>query len=212
MTGLTTLVKPISVLAVDDHPLLRVGVAAMIGLHEDMQLVGEAATGSEAIELFRRLKPDITLMDLRMPGLGGVEVVAAIRKDFPTARIIVLTTYRGDANARRALMAGASGYLLKSTLREDLVSTIRMVHAGQHRISSEIAHDIAEHVDDDMLSAREVEVLREVAGGLGNKAIAAQLGISDQTVKDHLSRIMTKLYASNRTHAIAIALKRGIIG
>ncbi|WP_132145215.1 response regulator [Luteibacter rhizovicinus] len=204
--------RRIRVLSVDDHPLLSAGIAALIELHDDMEVVGQASTGAEGIDLFRSLMPDITLMDLRMPDLGGAEVIAAIRGEFPAARIVVLTTYRGDAHARRALLAGASGYLLKSALREELIDTIRSVHQGQHRISSEVAQDIAEHLGDDLLSPREVDVLRGVSSGLSNKVIARQLRISDQTVKDHMARIMSKLSASNRTHAITIALSRGIIG
>lgn len=203
---------PIRVLTIDDHPLLTAGVAAMIAEESDMTVVGQAADGAEGLALYRALRPDVTLIDLRMPDMGGAEVITLIRAEFPTARIVVLTTYRGDAFAREALLAGASGYLLKSTLREELIDTIRSVHAGKHRISSEVAEDLAEHFGDDMLSPRELDVLRGVATGLGNKDIARELRISAQTVKDHVSRIMGKLSASNRSHAIAIALKRGIIG
>ena len=202
----------IRVLSVDDHAMLAAGVAAMISSESDMAVVGQAASGAEGLAMFRTLKPDVTLMDLRMPDMDGAEVIARIRAEFPLARIIVLTTYRGDAFARKALLAGASGYLLKSTLRDELIASIRSVHAGKHRISSEVAQDLAEHFGDDMLSPREVDVLRGVATGLGNKDIARELSISAQTVKDHVSRIMSKLSASNRSHAISIALKRGIIG
>lgn len=202
----------IRVLSVDDHALLTAGVAAMIDAEPDMAVVGQAATGAEGVALFRELKPDITLMDLRLPDIGGAEAITLIRAAFPLARIIVLTTYRGDAFARKALLAGASGYLLKSTLREELIDSIRSVHAGKHRISSEVAQDLAEYFGDDMLTPREVDVLHGVATGLANKDIARELRISAQTVKDHMSRIMNKLSASNRSHAIAIALKRGIIG
>jgi two-component system NarL family response regulator len=202
----------IRVLSVDDHALLAAGVAAMINMEPDMAVVGQASSGAQGLTMFRALNPDITLMDLRMPDMGGAEVIALVRAEFPLARIIVLTTYRGDALARKALLAGASGYLLKSALREELIATIRSVHAGKHRISSEVAQDLAEHFGDDMLTPREVDVLRGVATGLANKDIARELMISAQTVKDHMSRIMNKLSASNRSHAIAIALKRGIIG
>jgi DNA-binding NarL/FixJ family response regulator len=202
----------IRVLSVDDHAMLAAGVAAMISSETDMAVVGQAASGAEGLAMFRTLKPDVTLMDLRMPDMDGAEVIARIRAEFPLARIIVLTTYRGDAFARKALLAGASGYLLKNALRDELIASIRSVHAGKHRISSEVAQDLAEHFGDDMLSPREVDVLRGVATGLGNKDIARELSISAQTVKDHVSRIMSKLSASNRSHAISIALKRGIIG
>jgi DNA-binding NarL/FixJ family response regulator len=203
---------PIRVFTVDDHPMLREGIAAMLEGQKDMVLVGEAASGREGIDGFRRHRPDITLMDLRMPDMSGVEVIQAIRREFPLARIVVLTTYRGDVHARESLAAGAFGYLLKSALREELVNTVRSVHAGQHRISAEIAAEIAEHVSDETLSEREVAVLKCVANGSANKQIATQLGISGETVKAHMTKIMEKLRAQNRTHAIMIAMKRGVIG
>jgi DNA-binding NarL/FixJ family response regulator len=176
-----------------------------------MQLIGEAMDGEQALALYRQMQPDITLMDLQMPGMGGVEAIRAITGEFPQARIIVLTTYRGDVQALRALKAGAMGYLLKSMLRKDLLDTIRHVHSGRRSIPPEIASEIATHVADDALSAREVEVLGEVAGGRSNKMIAAHMGISEETVKTHMKSILAKLGANDRTHAVTIALKRGIL-
>ena len=204
-------VSPIKVLIVDDHPLLREGVAAVLSGQSDMRLVGEATTGREAIESFRRHLPDVTLMDLRMPDMNGIDAISVIRSEFPAARIVVLTTYAGDVQALGALKAGASGYLLKSMLRKDLLETIRAVHAGKRRIPPEIATDIAEHAAEDSLTAREIEVLRGVAAGKSNKLIAAQLDISESTVKAHMKSILPKLDASDRTHAVMIALKRGIL-
>lgn len=202
--------EPIRILTVDDHPLLRDGIAAVLGGQSDMILVGQAGSGPEAIDSFRRLRPDVTLMDLRMPGMTGIEAIAVIRSEFPGARIIVLTTYSGDAQAAAALKAGASGYLLKNMVRKELVETIRAVHAGRRRISADIATDIAEHISDDVLSLREVEVLQRVASGMSNKLIASELQISEGTVKTHMKNILPKLRASDRTHAVMIALKRGI--
>jgi|SRR5215469_388718 len=201
----------IRVLAVDDHPLMRAGIAAVIDGQEGMRVVGQASTGREAIESFRRLRPDVTLMDLRMPDMSGIEAIAVIRAEFPNARIVVLTTYAGDAQAAAALRAGAAGYLLKNLLRKELIETIRMIHAGKRRIPPEIATEIAEHVADDALSEREIQVLRGVAAGKSNKRIAAELDISEGTVKTHMKSILPKLDASDRTHAVTIALKRGIL-
>jgi DNA-binding NarL/FixJ family response regulator len=201
----------IRILTVDDHQLLREGIAAVLARQDDMTLVGEAGNGREAIEAFRRLKPDVTLMDLRMPEINGIEAITAIRAEFPAARIIVLTTYKGDAQAAAALKAGAAGYLLKSLVRKELIETIRLVHSGKRRVPPEIATEIAEHVADDALTEREVEVLRRVAGGMSNKLIAAELDISEETVKTHMKSILPKLDASDRTHAVMIALKRGIL-
>lgn len=202
---------PIRVLVVDDHPLLREGVAAVVERQADMVLVAEAADGREAIERFREHQPDVTLMDLQMPEMGGVEAIAAIRHHCPNARVIVLTTHHGDVQALRAFKAGASGYLLKSMVRKELVETIRTVHAGRRRIPPEIAAAIAEHVSDDALSEREIEVLTEAARGNANKIIAAHLGITEDTVKVHMKNIFSKLDANDRTHAVTIAISRGII-
>jgi DNA-binding NarL/FixJ family response regulator len=199
------------VLAVDDHPLLREGIAALIGSEEDMELVGEASNGREALDLFRKYQPDITLMDLRMPEMNGIDAIGAIRGEFPDARIIVLTTHPGDVQVSRALKAGARGYLLKGMLRKELSETIRAVHAGHKRLSSEAAAEIAEHAIDDALTPREIDVLRLVAAGNANKEIGAQLSLTEVTVKTHVKNILAKLGANDRTHAVTIALKRGII-
>ncbi len=196
---------------VDDHPLLREGIAAVIEGQPDLEVVGEATNGREAVEQFRARKPDIVLMDLQMPVMGGIEAISAIRSEFPNARIVVLTTYKGDTQALRAFKAGASGYLLKSMLRKELLDTIRSVHAGHRRIPPEIANEIAEHHTDDALSQREIEVLQRVAAGGANKIIAGELNISEETVKAHMRSILAKLSANDRTHAVMIALKRGII-
>lgn len=203
--------RTIRVLMVDDHPLLREGIAAVIEGQPDLAVVGEATNGREAVEQFRACRPDIVLMDLQMPVMGGIEAISAIRSEFPTARIVVLTTYKGDTQALRAFKAGASGYLLKSMLRKDLLDTIRSVHAGHRRIPPEIASEIAEHHTDDALSQREIEVLQRVAAGGANKIIAGELHISEETVKAHMRSILAKLSANDRTHAVMIALKRGII-
>jgi DNA-binding NarL/FixJ family response regulator len=196
---------------VDDHPLLREGVAALVTSQPDMALVSEASNGREAIEQFRIHRPDVTLMDLQMPDMNGVDAMIAICGEFPGARIIVLTTYAGDVQAIRALKAGARAYLLKSLLRKELLETIRLVHAGQRRVLPAIAADLAEHAGDELLSAREIEVLRLVAGGNANKEIAALLSITEETVKGHVKNILAKLGANDRTHAVTIGLKRGII-
>jgi DNA-binding NarL/FixJ family response regulator len=201
----------IRILCVDDHPVLREGIAAILASEADMELVAEAGNGREAIEQFRAHRPDITLMDLQMPLMGGGEAILAIRKEFPDARIIALTTYSGDVQADRAFKAGAYGYLLKSMLRKELVETIRTVHGGRKRIPPEIAVEMAEHHADDALTEREIGVLREVAAGNANKIIADHLEISEETVKAHMRKILSKLGANDRTHAVTIALKRGII-
>jgi DNA-binding NarL/FixJ family response regulator len=201
----------IRVLAADDHPLLREGIAALIASEEDMELIGEASNGREALDLFRKLKPDITLMDLQMPEMNGIDAIGAIRGEFPGARIIVLTTQPGDVQVSRALKAGARAYLLKGMLRKELLDTIRAVHAGQKRLSGEAAAEIAEHAADDTLTPREIDVLRLVAGGNANKEIGALLSLTEVTVKSHVKNILAKLGANDRTHAVTIALKRGII-
>jgi DNA-binding NarL/FixJ family response regulator len=203
--------RPIKILIVDDHPMLREGVAAVLGCEDDMQIVGEAASGIEALALFRTLNPDITLMDLQMPGMNGVEAIRAIRKEKSDARIIVLTTYSGDMLASRALKAGASGYLLKNTLKDELAETIRAVHSGRRRVPPEIAAEIAEHLSDEHLSDREIDVLSRVARGLSNKEVARELSISGGTVNAHVKNILLKLHAHDRTQAVTVALKRGII-
>lgn len=199
----------IRVLAVDDHPLLRAGITASINAQTDMAVVAEAATGDEAIEQFRNHRPDVTVMDLRLPGKSGIEAIAEIRTDFPRARMIVLTTYAGDVQALRAFQAGASGYLLKNMLRTELIDTIRSVHAGMKRVPPDIAAMMAEHAGEDSLSDREVEILRHVSAGKANKMIAYDLNLSEHTVKGHLKNILGKLNANDRTHAVTIAMSRG---
>lgn len=211
MIGIGDSGKPITILAVDDHPLLREGIAGVIEGQPDMQLVAEATNGLEAVACYREHRPDVTLMDIQMPQMNGIDAMIAIREEFPNARIVVLTTYQGDVQALRAIKAGAAGYLLKSMLRKELLETIRVVHAGRRRIPAEIAVELAEHVADDALSEREVEVLRLAATGSSNKRIGAQLNISEETVKAHMKSILAKLVANDRTHAVTIALKRGII-
>jgi len=201
----------IRVLTVDDHPLLRSGIVGVINAQPDMTVVAEAIDGEEAISLYRQHRPDVTLMDLRLPKTNGIDAIAAIRDEFPTARIIVLTTYGGDVQAMRAFRAGAVGYLLKSMLRTELIDTIRSIHAGHRRIPPEIATEMAEHAADDKLTYREIEVLRYVSAGNSNKIIAAQLNLSEHTVKGHLKNILSKLGANDRTHAVMIAIKRGFI-
>lgn len=201
----------IKILTVDDHPVLREGIAALLEGQEDMILVAEAVNGREAIEQFRTHRPDVTLMDLQMPGVNGIDAIVSIRTEFPLARILVLTTYKGDVHAARALDAGACGYLLKSALRKDLLDTIRAVHTGRKRIPPEIAIGIAEHHSSETLTARELEVLTLVAAGNANKIVASELGVSEETVKGHMSSILAKLNANDRTHAVTIALKRGIL-
>lgn len=203
--------RKIRVLAVDDHLLLRKGIAAVIEEEDDLMLVGEAATGKEAIERFRVLRPDVTLMDLQLPDMNGIEVINAIRDEFPTACIVVLTTYRGDIQALRAFQAGASGYLLKSMIRKELLETIRIVHSGRRHVPPEVAAELAEHVAMDQLSEREIAVLRLVARGTSNKIIADELQVTERTIKSHVSSILSKLGANDRTHAVTIAMKRGFI-
>ena len=203
--------EPIRVALADDHPLLRQGIAALLADQTDLQLVAEASNGLEAVEQFRRNRPDVMLMDLQMPGMNGIDAMIAIRGEFPDARFIVLTTYTGDAQIVRALKAGARAYLLKSLLHRELLDTIRAVHAGQKRIPPEVAAELADHAADDSLTAREVEVLRLIAAGNANKLVADRLSITEETVKAHVKNILSKLDANDRTHAVTIGLKRGII-
>ena len=203
--------KRIRLLTADDHALLREGIAALVDLEADMQLVAQAGTGREAIDKFKEHRPDVTLMDLQMPDMDGIDAIIAIRSAFPNARIIVLTTYAGDVQVMRALKAGARAYVLKGRVHKELLETIRAVHAGQKRVPPEVAAVVAEHAGEDELSARELAVLRLIAGGNANKEIAAQLSISEETVKSHVTNILSKLSANDRTHAVTIALKRGFI-
>ena len=203
--------NPIRILIVDDHPLLREGVAAVLEDHADVKVIAEAGNGRDAVEAFGTHHPDVTLMDLQMPEMSGTDAIAEIRSRFPNARIVVLTTYKGDVSALRALRAGAVGYLLKSQLRTELLETIRTVHAGGRRIPAEIAADLAAHLGEDSLSEREIQVLRSVAQGNSNKRVAAALGITEETVKAHMKSIVSKLNANDRTHAVTIALRRGIL-
>jgi len=202
---------PIRILAVDDHPVIRQGIAGLVAVHSDMSLVAEASNGREAIQQFRAHHPDVTLMDLQMPEMGGVDAMIAIRGEFPEARIIVLTTYVGDAQVLRALKAGARGYLLKNSLHKELLETIRAVHAGKKALSSEVSFQLAEHATDDALTPAEIRVLRLIAEGNANKEIAAQLSVSEETIKGQVRNILSKLGANDRTHAAMIGLKRGII-
>ena len=201
----------IRILAVDDHPVFRQGIAGLIEGQADMTLVGEASNGREAIQQFRVKQPDVTLMDLQMPDMNGLDAIIAIRNEFPQARIVVLTTYTGDIQVLRALKAGAQGYLLKNLLHKELLETIRAVHAGKKALSPEASHEIASHATDDTLTPAEVAVLRLIAAGNANKQIADQLSVSEETVKGRVKNILSKLGANDRTHAAMIGLKRGII-
>jgi len=203
--------RKIKVLSVDDHPLLREGLAAIVNSQDDLEMVAQAASGREAIQLFRQHRPDVTLMDLRMPDGSGIDVVSAIVAEFPDARIVMLTTFEGDVEIQRSLAAGARGYLLKTTPPVELVEVIRQVHAGKKRIPQEVAAQLAEHITDEPLTSREIDVLQHVAGGNRNRDIAEQLFISEETVKVHVKHIMEKLVARDRTSAVAIAVRRGII-
>jgi DNA-binding NarL/FixJ family response regulator len=201
--------RPITVLAVDDHPILRRGIVAVIDEEGDMKVVGEASTAKEGLEIFAICRPDVVLMDLQLPDHSGLEAIISLRREHPNARVIVLTTYEGDVLARRALKAGATGYLLKSMIRKNLVEAIRVVHAGKKHIPQMIAATLAEHYQDDDLTAREVEVLKAVSEGISNKIVASRLFISEATVKAHMKSI--KLGASDRTHAVGIATTRGYL-
>jgi len=208
MTAETTRIR---VLCIDDHPLLRQGIGALVGAQPDMELVAQAATGQDGIREFREQRPDVTLLDLRLPDMSGVAVLSAIRGEFPEARVVMLTTFEGDVEMQRALEAGARGYLLKTMPPGELVDAIRQVHAGKKRIPPAVAAELAEHLSDEALTPREVEVLRHVADGNRNKDIAERLFISEETVKVHVKHVMEKLGASDRTEAVAIAIRRGII-
>ena len=202
---------PIQVLTVDDHPLLRKGIVGLVNAESDMKVVAEASTGVEATKQFKQHRPDITLMDLQLPDMSGIEAMISIRQEFPEARIIVLTTYAGDAQVVRALKAGARGYLLKAEVNDELLDTIRSVHAGHRWIHPELAAELAEYTGREVLTVREIEVLRLIATGNANKEIGAKLSVSEDTVKRHVTNILGKLDANDRTHAVTIAVKRGII-
>lgn len=201
----------IRILTVDDHPLLRKGIAALVNGEPDLKLIAEASNGEEAVVAYRSHQPDVTLMDLQMPGGDGLQAIESIRSEFPDARIIILTTYNGDVQVLRALRAGARGYILKGHVHKELLDTIRAVHAGQKRIPPEVASQLAEHAMDDQLTAREMDVLRLISSGNSNKLIADHLSIGEATVKSHVTNILSKLGASDRAHAVTIGLRRGII-
>jgi DNA-binding NarL/FixJ family response regulator len=201
----------IKVLSVDDHPLIREGIAGLIAVQADMSLVAEATNGREAVQQFRAHRPDVTLMDLQMPEMHGLDAISIIRSEFPDARIVVLTTYTGDVQVLRALKAGARAYLLKDTLHRELLETVRAVHAGKKSVSAEVSFQLAEHATDDALTPGEIRVLRLIAAGNANKEIAAQLSLSEETVKGRVRNILSKLGAKDRTHAAMIGLKRGVI-
>jgi DNA-binding NarL/FixJ family response regulator len=203
--------SPITILIIDDHPMMRDGIAFSLQSRSDMRVIGEAKDGLEGVELYSRLRPAITLVDLQMPRMGGIATITEIRKQNPRARLIVLTTYSGDAQIVRAIRAGASGYVLKTMLRRELVDTVIAVHAGLRRLPAELAADIVDHVDADDLTPREVEILRVVAEGNANKVVASHFGLSEETVKGHMKNILMKLHANDRTHAVMIGLKRGFL-
>ena len=208
---MSTAAGPIRILVVDDHPLLREGIAALVGGQTDMTLVAECSNGREAVQAFRTHVPDVTLMDLQMPEMSGLDAIGAIRGEFPDARIIVLTTYSGDVQVMRALQAGARGYLLKNLVHKELLDTIRAVHAGKKMVSPEASYELAEHATDDALTRAEIDVLRLIAAGNANKQIADLLSVTEETIKGRVRNILSKLGANDRTHAAMIGLKRGII-
>ena len=203
--------KKIRVLCIDDHPTVREGLSAIINLQSDMAVTGAAATGHEGLEQFRALRPDITVVDLRLPDMSGFDVIEQMKEEFPNARIIVLSSHEGDVDIRRALDAGAQGYVVKGMVREELLDVIRSVHAGKKRLPAAVAQTLAEHISQDMVSSREIEVLSLISAGKRNKEIAAELSIAEDTVKMHVRNILSKLQASDRTEAVTIALRRGII-
>jgi DNA-binding NarL/FixJ family response regulator len=203
--------SPIRILAVDDHPLIRVGIATLVGPEADMKLVGEASNGREAIAKFRECHPDVTLMDMQMPDMNGIDAMIAIRDEFPEARIIVLTTYAGDVQVFRALKAGAQAYVMKNLVHKELLQTIRTVHGGRKTMSPEVAAQVAAYAGDEALTSREIDALRLIAVGCANKEIGARLSITEETVKSRVKNILLKLGANDRTHAVMIAVKRGII-
>ena len=201
----------IRILAVDDHPLLREGIGALIASQPDMRLVAEASTGAEAVELFRTHRPDVTLLDIQMPGMGGIEALISIRGESPDARVIILTTYGGDVLAQRALAGGAFAYVLKGSVRKELLDTIRSVHQGKRRITADVASTLAAHRGEETLTQREIEVLKLVAAGNSNREIGAQLCVTEETAKAHMKRIIAKLGANDRTHAVTLAMARGFL-
>lgn len=203
--------KPIYLMTVDDHPLFREGIAAVLGLEPDIRVVAEAETAAAAVTLYRQHRPDVVLMDIKLPDGSGIDATAQICREFPDAKVIMLTTFKGNVQALGALKAGAWGFLLKNTVRRELVESIRMVHRGQQRILEEVAHELAIHAADDSLSAREMEVLRAVGQGKSNKGIARLLAIAEETVKTHMASVLTKLKANDRTHAVLVGMKRGMI-
>jgi DNA-binding NarL/FixJ family response regulator len=202
---------PIRILSVEDHPVFREGLSTIIGSQQDLLLVAQAANATDALKQFRLHRPDVTLMDLRLPGVSGTDTIVAIRGEFPLARIVVLTTSDGDVDIQRALRAGASAYVLKTAAQDELVDVIRSVHAGHRRLPAEVASRLAEHFGDELLTPRELEVIRRIQEGLKNKAIAAQLNISEATVNYHIKNIVGKLHANDRTHAVMIAIRRGML-
>jgi DNA-binding NarL/FixJ family response regulator len=208
MTDESSLIR---ILSVDDHPLLRSGIGALIATQPDMRLIAEGANGREAVQLYRELRPDVTLMDLQMPDMSGLDAIIAIKSEDPAARIIVLTTYSGDVLAQRALKAGAQAYVLKSLVRTEILDTIRLVHEGEKRIQADVAAEMAKHTADASLTSRETQVLQLVASGYANKAISAKLDINEETTKTHIKNILAKLGARDRTHAVSLGVKRGII-